>query len=166
MSSFASWYLSSHIQSLCPFPLKGSPMTLLGPLPVLLFPVSHMPVSSPVAQPLSQTTTAFVTLALSPWLLPALPCLFAHFTNLVLPISCVWPSLLRLCSSLESSPIFLYWFTLQSGGFSTSPSSSCSDASRGSGLHSSQSVAASSPAPATAGTRMHHQQRWKSINSQ
>lgn len=139
-----------------PLSTKQFPMTLLSSLPVLFFPLGYMPCSSPVAQPLSQTTTALCHLG--PFSLaqasPPLP--FAHFTNLVLPISRVWPSLLRLCSSLESSHIFLYWFILQSGGFSISPSSSCLDASRGSGLHSSQSVAAFSLAPAAADTRIHH----------
>lgn len=104
-----------------PLSTKQFPMTLLSSLPVLFFPLGYMPCSSPVAQPLSQTTTALCHLG--PFSLaqasPPLP--FAHFTNLVLPISRVWPSLLRLCSSLESSHIFLYWFILQSGGFSISP---------------------------------------------
>lgn len=146
-----NWYLSSHVPLKCPFPLKCSPVTLLSSLPVLLFPLSC---SSPVAQPLSQITAVLFNLGLFS-LAPATPPMsFVHFTSVVLPISCVWPSLLRLYSSLESSHIFLYWFILQSGSFSISPSFSCLDASRGSGLHSSESVAAFSLAPATAGTWM------------
>lgn len=97
----------------------------------------------------------------------SLPMPFAHFTNLVLPISRVWPSLLRLCSSLESSHIFLYWFILHSGSFSISPSSFCLDASRGSGLQFQESCCFQ---PGVCYCRHrdapHHQQRWKSINTQ
>lgn len=41
-----------------PFPIKCSSITLLGSLPLLLFPLSHMPCSSHVTQLLSQTTIA------------------------------------------------------------------------------------------------------------
>lgn len=63
----------------CPFPLNVPQWLWLGSLPVLLFPLWHMPCSSPVAQSLYQTTSAVCHLG--PFSLdPASPPMsFAHF---------------------------------------------------------------------------------------
>lgn len=130
-------------------------MALLALLPVLLFPLSHIPCSSSLAQPLSQTTTALCHLGPFSLAPASPPMLFAHFTKLVSPISHTWPSLLRLCSSLEHfifSCIGLYGIQVFSPFLLPPPARMPGEGA----VCSSKSVTAFSLARATAGTGMHH----------